>query len=582
MTQPQTALARKATRSNALRQVAAWLCTLPVAAALLALMSWSSGCAAKQKQHVQQVEDSQGDAPGLHEAFDDLPENSPFAELAILDSATIAWVERWRLMESARHSIDCVTFILSPDVFGLAFLGKLAQRAREGVQVRLLLDARGSIKFTPGMGHHDKLQALPADTTEVRLYNTLDKGLLKMMETLDLTPVVASNHDKILLVDRHTGIIGGRNIAHEYFTETDDDTAAMIDLDVSITGKEAATHMLKAFDREYAVEGVQPVQGAPAPSALEHMDLAMLMMDFWMHEPRLTDDEVNELRGSRNQQDQLQLALERGFIASLAKPLAGSGRQWVREFSTELVHCLRLRGALKLKRPESLRARTRILASSSTEGTGLNQINAALIHLTEAAKHGIIIGNPYVILTRDGLKVLAAADRRGVKTTFLTNSAASSDSLVSQALFNSRWPRMMAELPRLKVVVMGEPHAFHSKAGVFDGAIAVVGSYNLDPLSFGIDSEIVAVVWSREFAARIAALIQREIRRGEPHVYEYSIRRNDHGTPLRIPEGQVNAGMIQEERGPSTHCDKALMLKLEVAKAALDAFSGHPLLEPLM
>src|SRR5262245_38955561 len=85
-------------------------------------------------------------SPGatVDEPFDAVRASRPAAtRLALLEGNPDAWVARWRLLDGARHRIDVVYFILSQDVFGLAFLGHLWKQAEAGVTVRLLIDAEG-------------------------------------------------------------------------------------------------------------------------------------------------------------------------------------------------------------------------------------------------------------------------------------------------------------------------------------------------------------------------------------------------------------------------------------------------------
>src|SRR5262245_13148506 len=81
----------------------------------------------------------------LRQTFESFPASgNGTAELRLVRSNTDAWLERWRLLASARRSIDLSYFILHQDVFGIAFLGHLLERARSGVRIRLLLDAQRS------------------------------------------------------------------------------------------------------------------------------------------------------------------------------------------------------------------------------------------------------------------------------------------------------------------------------------------------------------------------------------------------------------------------------------------------------
>ena len=59
--------------------------------------------------------------------------------VVLLTDNAISWATRWELLKDAREKIDLSTFIFEDDVFGFAVLGVLAERARAGVAVRLLV-----------------------------------------------------------------------------------------------------------------------------------------------------------------------------------------------------------------------------------------------------------------------------------------------------------------------------------------------------------------------------------------------------------------------------------------------------------
>jgi hypothetical protein len=80
----------------------------------------------------------------------------------VIDDNTRVWAARWEFVTDARRQIDLATFIYGDDIFGLALLGALTERASAGVQVRLLLDGRGSLAMTSPLLGRDLLQELAA------------------------------------------------------------------------------------------------------------------------------------------------------------------------------------------------------------------------------------------------------------------------------------------------------------------------------------------------------------------------------------------------------------------------------------
>jgi cardiolipin synthase A/B len=105
---------------------------------------------------------------------------------------------------NAKRNIHLMTFILGRDVVGRRIVKLLAQRAREGVKVRLLLDGLGCFRSAG------------------RFCNPIREAggeVVKFMPVMPLqTPHSANlrNHRKIAIFDHRVAALGGRNLAVEY------------------------------------------------------------------------------------------------------------------------------------------------------------------------------------------------------------------------------------------------------------------------------------------------------------------------------------------------------------------------------
>ncbi|MBS0662480.1 MAG: PLDc N-terminal domain-containing protein [Verrucomicrobia bacterium] len=131
---------------------------------------------------------------------------SPVAgnRLRLLTTGQATYAEIMQQIRAARHCIHLTTFILGRDDTGRAIVQALAERAREGVKVRLLLDSVGSM-FIGG----NFLAPLRAAGGEV----------IRFMPVLPFTSRGSANlrnHRKIAVFDHTTAIIGGHNLAIEY------------------------------------------------------------------------------------------------------------------------------------------------------------------------------------------------------------------------------------------------------------------------------------------------------------------------------------------------------------------------------
>jgi cardiolipin synthase len=111
-------------------------------------------------------------------------------------------------IRQAQHSIHLMTFILGRDAVAKRIVRLLAQRAREGVKVRLLLDGLGC--FLSSGGFCDPIREAGGE-------------VVKFMPVMPLqTPHSANlrNHRKIAIFDHRVAALGGRNLAAEYMGPT--------------------------------------------------------------------------------------------------------------------------------------------------------------------------------------------------------------------------------------------------------------------------------------------------------------------------------------------------------------------------
>ena len=122
----------------------------------------------------------------------------------IIDDGITAYKTLIDLLESATTSIEISTFILGRDDVGLALVEILVRKAREGLRVRLLLDALGCLR-TKGKF----VQPIKDVGGEVAVFFPLLPLRRRWSANL-------RNHRKIVIVDGNRSMIGGMNLAREY------------------------------------------------------------------------------------------------------------------------------------------------------------------------------------------------------------------------------------------------------------------------------------------------------------------------------------------------------------------------------
>ncbi|RZI93452.1 MAG: phospholipase [Variovorax sp.] len=145
----------------------------------------------------------------------------------------------WRVIDSARTRIDICTFIIGDDALGQAVLARLAQRAREGIQVRVLLDGFGALSLP--RRHFDALRAAGAQVAVFRPFFSLRHT----------GPRNLRNHRKLTIADDRWLWSGGRNLAGEYFTGNDKHPEPWRDLSFDLEG-DVAVAAARQFEHDWA------------------------------------------------------------------------------------------------------------------------------------------------------------------------------------------------------------------------------------------------------------------------------------------------------------------------------------------
>jgi len=138
----------------------------------------------------------------------------------------------------AQESIYWEIYSLIDDNTGMPFINILCDRAKAGLEVKVIVDAVGSYELT-----RLSVARLKAAGVDIMYYNSL-------LPTLSLRgwfrSVWRRNHRKVLVIDKKIVFIGGVNVAGIY--------SAWDDLHIRVTGK-ITTPLLHSFARSYVRGG---------------------------------------------------------------------------------------------------------------------------------------------------------------------------------------------------------------------------------------------------------------------------------------------------------------------------------------
>lgn len=380
-------------------------------------------------------------------------------QLTLLDNGIDSLARRLQLIEGAKESIDLEFFIYSLDESSRLVNQALVAKARQGVKVRVLVDFSVAV-FQFGPGYAKKLK----DTgIEVKYYNTAS--------VTRILSVQHRTHRKMLIVDNEVAVIGGRNIANDYF--------------------DLSTHY-NFLDSDLMIRGwiVGPIRDS----------FQVYWSSSWAKDPdyseaKESEDDpalafLNETSIDQDMRDQVLVASQRAH-----------------------------------ETPPSICRDIRFVTDYPGAQVSSRKLFPAIIETLGAAKKDVLVETPYFILRRDGANAIKTVSTRGVKFTFLTNSLHSTDAYYTVAALV---PGLFGALsiPNLNLwAYKGEPlkgysedppesHRWgvHAKRGVVDDDTILLGTYNIDPRSANFNSEMMVVCkGNKELAAQMRESINRRI-----------------------------------------------------------------------
>jgi putative cardiolipin synthase len=440
-----------------------------------------------------------GSAGKVAALYDRLAPGKPAlpTQVRILSENAAAWYARWWALQSAEETIDVQYFTLEPDILGKALLGLLLEKARAGVEVRLMLDARGSKRLARRIHQQAFLQELAEyPNATVRVFRPWHKNLLEA--PLSLRNLVASNHDKLILVDGKRAVLGGRNLWHPYFMPdgSQDTTSSAVggggrwqagyrDRDIMVEGASVGPTLGMAFDREWESQS--------------HYQIGKPWFGDW-----------------RDQSIELDLARQvvaRWSAGNGPTPPVGKHGRLIARLNDEVAtlrHIIRYPAFAAQPWQGGRTVECKFLDKTSYHG-GHNDITPSLLAALDAAEERIYFQHAYVILTDEVKAALVRAAARGVDIVIHTNGPNSSDSKIVQGPLLYEWKSMLADIPTLRLYMETGPRLVHAKTVVIDDAVAGIGSYNLDPMSQDLNGELLAFIRSPEMALELRQEIDADL-----------------------------------------------------------------------
>ena len=448
---------------------------------LLALWSWGRFAARAQGEPASALPVADG-ATALDRLTQPLlAAQAPQASgAAMLGDGVQAFVARARSARAAERSLDVMYYIWHADLTGHLLQHELMAAAERGVRVRLLIDDMNVA------GRDDALLAMDAHPNlEVRLFNPSRNragGLRRALEMgLRFVGFTRRMHNKAWIADNRLAIVGGRNVGDEYFDAADDTNFQ--DADLLLLGP-AVAQTSDVFDAFWNSAAVVPLRA--------------------LHS-----------RGSRWTTEEFAARRAQWWADAQATP-------WVQALAgrDDLQDKLRPGGGLTLHWSPSLR----VLSDPPEKASPLAQQQERagwllfdVMALLFSAERDSWLISPYFVPGETGTLLLAGQARRGVQVRVLTNSLAANDvPVVHAGYMDYRAPLLrqgvtLYELrpgsAKTERELLGSSGAsLHTKAFVVDGARGFVGSYNFDPRSAQLNTEMGVVFDHPALAAEVRQL----------------------------------------------------------------------------
>lgn len=377
-----------------------------------------------------------------------------------LNEGADAFAARWIFADVAERSLDVQYYIWHDDDTGKLLLRQLMRAADRGVRVRLLLDDIYTSTYDlklPSLDQHPNI--------EVRVFNPFVARKLRLLEGItNFNRINRRMHNKSYTADNQVTIVGGRNIGDIYFEARPDVNYA--DFDIMALGP-VVHGVSEAFDRYWNSDFAIPISVLEASGSVE--ELGQIRAFLEQHTKTMQDSEY------------IAAVKESNFVAQLKRG--------------DLVHYW---GQAKAVFDDPGKA-------AGESGDPLGDTKATMQPVVRETNSELFIISAYFVPDKEVMELFKQLRGRGAAIRILTNSLATNDVPAVHAGY-ARYRKALLragvklyEMKRTavapgrksKIGLGGKSQAgLHSKVYIFDRNKLFIGSFNLDPRSRKINTEL--------------------------------------------------------------------------------------------
>lgn len=419
----------------------------------------------------------------------------------VLDTGEEALLARAWLAEHATKSIEVQYFIWSTDNIGILAAEALLRAADRGVRVRvivddLMIDAPDKSLLT--LARHPNI--------DIRIYNPqtsvgvpLQKRVLNGLT--NFRGVNQRMHDKTLVIDGKIAITGGRNMAAEYFD----------------------------YNHEYNFRDRDALLLGPVVQAMQAN-----FENFWNSSLSVKVEDLYDGLGlmqsnvSVNTKEIAQIYHDLHEYAKSPENFAPEVRAAIAATPTAFA---RLSQQMTWGKVEFISDRPGKNDNQVHLGGG-GQTTAGLAQLLLGARQHITIQSPYLVLSDEAIELFRQIIARGIKVRINTNSLASTDNLPAFSGYRNQRDRLLKmglqiyeykPDPVVQRKLMQHTlaanrkapvFALHAKTMVIDSKTVFIGTFNFDPRSENLNTEVGAIIHDEGLARAVEHAIETDMAPG--------------------------------------------------------------------
>jgi putative cardiolipin synthase len=398
-----------------------------------------------------------------------------------------AFAARSILTDMATRNIDAQYYIWHNDQAGQLLLKDLWDAAERGVIVRLLLDDfNNSAKFDQHL-----LRFASHPNIAVRIINPLMHRKFQTLNFVTGLPRINRRmHNKSMTFDKQITIIGGRNIGNEYLSN--DQSSQFADLDVLLIGKVVAD-----IDNSFASYWSSPLSFDIETLAKFDDDVTP---DFLSALDKLgLDEENNEGSSLTVYKAAIKDSTIDSDLINKRVPFRWTDMQFLSDDVGKL---------------------------SKTVPTDTNLVHQLRTLLGSPTKKLTIISS-YFVPTKDGVDTLVKLAKSGVDIKILTNSFDATDVTAVHSGYSQWRPNLLrsgVKIYELKSTAAEEERenklwrarsqsstSLHAKTFAVDDYQVFIGSYNVDPRSANINTEMGVIINDEELASQLHGALSDDL-----------------------------------------------------------------------